>query len=192
MKLYLATSSKFRINIYKRMGFEIEAIPSDEKEYYEDRSNPIKYVEELSKIKAQSVAKKLNSGIVVGTDTIVVLDDVILEKPKNIEAAKNNMRILQGRDNSVISGITIIDVEKGITKTVYEITKVSIAKMTEEEIEWYANNVSNVLQCAGYSTSTEGGRFVTKMEGDYNNVLGAPVPRVYQELKQLQLINKKY
>ncbi len=161
----------------------LEAISCPEEEFYSDRSNPIKYVEELSKIKAFSVAKQLTSGIVVGTDTIAVVDNVIFEKPKNLDEARNNMKLLQGRDNLAVSGITIVDIEKNVSKTIHEITKVTFAKMNDEEIEWYINNVSNVLQCAGYSVSKEGGRFVTKIEGDYNNIFGAPVSRVYQELK---------
>jgi len=183
MKLILATNSDFRINIYKNLGFDIESITIEDDEFYEDRSNFIKYVEELSKIKANSVARKFSSGIVIGTDTVVVIDDKILEKPKNIEEVRNNMKLLQGRDNIAISGVTIIDTKKKITKTFNEFTTVTFAKMDDNEIEWYINNVPNVLQCAGYSISKEGGRFVEKINGDYYNIFGVPISRIYRELK---------
>ena len=185
MKLILATTSKFRIDIYKKLGFEIEAKPSLENEYYDNRSNPINYVETLSKIKAESVAKNVLSGIVIGTDTVAVIDDIILEKPNNLQEARENMKLLQGRENLAISGITIIDVTKKTSKTIHEITKVTFAEMTDEEIDWYCNNVSNVLECAGYSISTEGGRFVSRIEGDHYNIFGAPVARVYKEIKNM-------
>jgi len=184
MKLILATNSEFRINIYKKLGFDIEAIPSKEKENYFDNSDPIKYVEELSKIKANSVALNIVDGIVIGTDTIAVIDNKILEKPQNIEEVRSNMKLLQGRDNLAISGVTIIDTNKNISKTFTEITTVTFAKMDDNDIEWYINNVTNVFQCAGYSISGEGGRFIEKINGDYNNIFGAPISRVYSELKK--------
>ena len=183
MKLILATNSEFRINIYKKLGFDIDVIPSEDEEFYYDKSDCIKYVEELSKIKANSVAKNFSSEIVIGADTVVVIDDKILEKPKNIEEVKNNMKLLQGRDNMVISGVTIVDTKRKFTKTFNEITTVTFAKMDDNEIEWYINNVSNALQCAGYSISTEGGRFVEKINGDYYNIFGVPISRIYYELK---------
>lgn len=188
MKLILATQSQFRINIYQKLGFDIESMPSLEKEYYFDRQDPIKYVEELSKIKADSVSQQLTSGIVIGCDTVAVIDGIILEKPKDISEVRKFMKLLQGRDNMAISGVTIVDVDKGISKTFNEITTVTFAKMNDEEIEWYISNVPNVLQCAGYSISKEGGRFVTKINGDYYNIFGAPVSRLYQELKNMNLI----
>lgn len=185
MNLILATTSQFRIAFYEKLGFEVQAIASDEKEFYSDRSDPIKYVEELSKIKAHSVASRVTNGVVIGTDTVAVLDGKILEKPKTIQEAMENMRRLQGRENLAISGITIYDKDQDICETLHEITRVTFSPMSEEEIEWYIQHVPNVLQCAGYSVSTEGGRFVSKIDGDYYNIFGAPVSRVYQELKRL-------
>ena len=124
MKLVLATNSQFRIGIYKKLGFDIDAISSEEVEYYSDRHDPIKYVQELSKIKAYSVAKKIGTGIIIGCDTIAVIDNIILEKPKDKEEAKKNMQLLQGRQSFAISGVTIIDASKNVSKTFSEITKV--------------------------------------------------------------------
>lgn len=184
MKLILATNSEFRIHIYKKIGFDIESISSKEEEFYFDNSDPIKYVEELSKIKANSVASSISNGIVVGADTVAVIDNMILEKPKTIEEVRNNMKLLQGRDNTVISGVTIIDTNKNISKTFTEITTVTFAKMDDNDIEWYINNVTNVFKCAGYSISGEGGRFIEKVNGDYYNIFGAPISRLYSELKK--------
>ena len=120
--------------------------------------------------------------LVIGADTIVVYDGKILGKPKDEADAIRMLRMLQGQTHSVYTGVTLL--EEGKQTTFAEETKVSMYPMTEEEIAWYVSTKEPMDKAGAYGIQGLCARFVEKIQGDYNNVVGLPVGRIYQKLKK--------
>lgn len=183
-KLILASGSKWRKKLLEMSGFFCEAIPSDFDENIE-YTNPIDYVMDLSKGKAESVAKRCNEGIIIAADTIGHLNGKRFEKPKDREDAVNFMRELSGKINEFSTGVTIIDLYQNKTVTFVDNGKVKLQELSEEEIEWYVDTQPNIYDCAGYVMDECAAVFVEKLDGDYKSVIGLPINRIYNELKKL-------
>lgn len=182
MKLILASNSKWRKEIIEMAGLKCETMPSNIKEDI-SFSNPNDYVVELSKMKAYDVAKRVDSGIIISADTIGFLDDEKFEKPKSREEAFNNLRKLSGRVNYAVTGVTIIDKYKNKEVSFADSTAVYFKDMNDDEINWYIDHEKGIYECAGYSMETCGSLFVTRVDGDYKNIVGLPINRIYDELK---------
>jgi septum formation protein len=182
LKLILASNSKWRKKLINMAGFECEAIPSNVSEDIEFNS-PDEYVMELSKRKATEVAGKLTDGIVISADTIGYMDNEKFEKPKSREEAFRNIKKLSGRVNYAVTGVTIIDIEKDKKTTFAEKTEVYFKEMSDEEINWYIDNEKSVYDCAGYSIETAGSLFISKVVGNYTNIVGLPISRIYEEIR---------
>lgn len=183
MKLILASNSKWRKNLINMAGFECEAIPSNVSENI-DFTTPDEYVMELSSRKACEVAKRLESGIVISADTIGYMDNEKFEKPKSREEAFKNIKKLSGRVNYAVTGVTIIDITKDKKITFADKTAVYFKEMSDEEINWYIDNEKSVYECAGYSIETCGSLFVEKVDGNYTNIVGLPISRIFEEIKK--------
>ena len=184
MKLILASNSKWRKEIINMAGLYCEQIPGsgDPKIPFND---PDEYVEKLSLAKAEDVSKKVETGIIIGSDTIGYLNGKVFEKPKNREEAFSNFKELSGKVNYAVTGVTIIDKYKNKIITFSEKVKVYFNKLTDEEINWYIDNENNIYDCAGYSLETCASLFVSKIEGDYKAIIGLPICRIFEELKKL-------
>lgn len=183
MKLILASSSKWRKNLINMAGFECEAIPSNVSENI-DFATPDEYVMELSKRKAYEVAKKLKDGIVISADTIGYMDNEKFEKPKSREEAFRNIKKLSGRVNYAVTGVTVIDITKNKETTFTDKTAVYFKEMSDAEINWYIDNEKSVYECAGYSIETCGSLFIEKVDGNYTNIVGLPISKIFEEIKR--------
>ena len=145
-------------------------------------------VEELAKQKAEDVAAGLQEdAIVIGSDTIVVCDGKILGKPENPTHAKHMLKMLSGRTHQVYTGITLLYKKEGKTlqKAFSECTDVEFEKLTDSEIEEYiaVNEYSD--KAGSYAIQGVFSAHVKGIKGDYNNVVGFPVARLYKELKTI-------
>ena len=183
MKLILASNSKWRKKLINMAGFECEAIPSNVSEDIEF-SSPDEYVKELSRRKAKEVAGRLSEGIVISADTIGYMDNEKFEKPKSREEAFRNIKKLSGKVNYAVTGVTIIDLDKKKEITFSEKTAVHFKEMTDEEVNWYIDNEKSVYECAGYSIETCGSLFILSIDGNYTNIVGLPISRIYEEIKK--------
>ena len=154
-------------------------------EEYSDKKDPKEYVMDLSKQKAEDVAKNLKDCVILSADSIIYIDDKKLEKPKTIEEAKKMVKILSGRINYAVTGVTIIDLYQNKTLTFSETTNVYFDELDDEEISWYVENEKYILERCGYSIAGKSAIFISKIDGDYYNILGMPISRVYKELKKL-------
>ena len=166
------------------LGLEFEIIVSDVEEVVTE-STPNRVVEELSLQKAEDVFKRLEGDVlVIGADTVVALDECILGKPKSEAEAVEMLGKLQNNVHKVFTGVTIIGrkEDKEFCITFSECTEVKFYSMTEEEIKWYVNTKEPMDKAGAYGIQGLGGRFVECIHGDYNNVVGLPVARLYQEL----------
>ena len=184
MKLVLASNSKGRKEVLDRAGLIYEVMPSNIEEH-SDKKDPKEYVMDLSKQKAEAVAKNLKDCVILSADSIIYIDDKKLEKPKTIEEAKKMMKILSGRINYAVTGVTIIDLYQNKTLTFSETTNVYFDELEDEEISWYVENEKYILERCGYSIAGKSAIFISKIDGDYYNILGMPISRVYKELKKL-------
>ena len=143
-------------------------------------------MEELSFRKAKAVWDQLEEKqTVVGADTVVVFQDQILGKPKDAEDAVRMLRMLQGREHSVDTGVTILS-KDGRRTTFCEETRVFFTPMSDEEIREYVATGDPLDKAGAYGIQGECARFVRCISGDYNTVVGLPAGRLYQELKRME------
>lgn len=184
MKLILASNSKWRKKIINDAGFKCETIVSDVDENIEFAA-PEEYVITLSKMKAEAVSHKVDEGIIIAADTIGYMDNEKFEKPKDREEAFENLKKLSGKVNYAVTGVTILDKKTNRKVSFSDTAAVYFKEMSDEEINWYIDNEKGVYQCAGYSIETCGALFIEKIDGNYSNIVGLPISRIYDELKKL-------
>jgi septum formation protein len=183
MKIVLASTSPRRFRLLKGLGLNISVVRSRVKESKFDVSNPEKLAKTLAIAKAQEAAQKVGKGIVIGADTIVVLRGKILGKPKNEREAKAMLRKLSGRTHEVMTGLAVIDASTG-RKTIDCVrTKVKFRKLTEEEISSYVATGEPLDKAGAYGIQGRAGVFVEKIDGCYYNVVGLPLARLAEILK---------
>ena len=180
-KIVLATASPRRRELIKYISDDVLCVPSGEEETLPDGIGASETAEFLANLKAKSVAKAYSDYIVIGCDTVVVLDNEVLSKPLSYEDAYNKLKALSGRKHRVITGCSIISSDKEITFK--EETEVEFFTLTDEEIWEYIKTDSPMDKAGGYGIQDRGGLFVKGINGDYNNVVGLPVARLYRELK---------
>ncbi|MCR4618032.1 MAG: Maf family protein [Lachnospiraceae bacterium] len=198
MKIYLASGSPRRRELMAQIGLNIEVVVSDADEGCNEK-NPAMLVKELSRRKAFAVAEELmkekagenkesrESFIVIGADTVVSCDGNVLGKPKDKDGAVLMLKNLSGRTHEVYTGVTIC-CKKGenlSSNTFYECTKVSFFDMSDGEIEEYVNTNDPLDKAGAYGIQGFCARYISGIQGDYNNVVGLPVGRLYQEIKEL-------
>lgn len=124
---------------------------------------------------------KYDGDVIIGADTVVAVDGQILGKPADRADAVRMLRLLQGKEHQVITGVTVILKESGKTVSFAEVTKVYIFPMTEEQIEQYIETGEPMDKAGAYGIQGKFAVYVSGIEGDYNNVVGLPVGRLYQE-----------
>jgi len=186
VQLVLASASPRRKELLEQIGFDFEIVPSGIEENITS-NKPGEIVKELSFCKAMDVVK--NSGITftdkvcIGADTIVCLDDQILGKPTDTEDAIRMLTSLQGRKHNVYTGVTLIISETSVS--FYEKTEVTMYPMSQEEIRYYVGTGEPMDKAGAYGIQGKCAIYIKEICGDYNNVVGLPVARLYQELKNL-------
>lgn len=182
MNIILASSSPRRTEILKLAKIYHNVIPSTCKEVIETGLKPFQVVESLSYQKAMDVFKNHQESLVIGADTIVCIDELILGKPHSKEEAVRMLQLLSGKTHQVITGVTIMT--KNVVKTFHEITNVTFDELTIQQIQTYIES-ENVYDKAGsYAVQGTFCKFISKINGDYYNVVGLPISRLYKELKE--------
>lgn len=135
----------------------------------------------LAKRKAQKVFENNDDAIVIGSDTIVVVDSIVLGKPKDDEDAKRMLRMLNNHEHQVITGVCIIDDCRCVTFT--NISKVTFDKMSEDEINDYVLTKEPSDKAGAYAVQGIGAKFIKRIDGDYFSIMGLPVHDVYKHLQ---------
>ena len=191
MKIVLASSSITRREIMDKLKIKYDIVTSDVEEK-SSKEDPREYVKELSKNKAESVAKKVSNknSIIVAADSIIYKDGKKYEKPKSIDEVKKNLKELSGTKNQGITGVTIIDKSNGKTKTFACVTDVYFREISDDDIEWYVSHEENLLKKAGYSLEGIMSLFLERLDGDYYNVLGLPLGELYKGINELRYSQK--
>jgi len=177
MRLILASSSPRRIELLRRLGLGFEVVkPLWETRIIDD--DPVEVAELTALEKARAVAGVFTEGLVIGADTIVVIDDEILGKPRDEEEARLFLRKLSGRVHRVITGIAVVDAGRGREEVDHEVTEVKFKELSEEEIELYIASGEPFDKAGGYGIQGLGSLFVEWIKGDYFNVVGLPIYRL--------------
>ena len=184
-KIILASTSPRRKELFEklRLPFIIEA-----PDYEEDmnlKMTPIKLAKLLSYGKAASVAKNHKEGIVIGADTFVVFDNILLGKPKSELEAKKMLKKLSGQRVDILTGLTIIDIASSKTVTTTDITKVYIKKLSEEEIDNYIKSGEPMDKAGAFAIQGLGAVIIKRIEGDFMGSMGLPLFVLAKELKKL-------
>lgn len=186
-KIILASASPRRRELLEQIGAVFEVCPAKGEEKI-TKSEPGEAAEELSRQKCREIFQTLSSdATVIGADTIVVLDGKILGKPRSKEEAVQMLSTLRGRTHQVFTGVTVMDREgeKVQTVTFHESTQVSFYPMSDREIEEYVRDGEPMDKAGAYGIQGKGAVFIREIRGDYNNVVGLPVAKLYQELKNM-------
>lgn len=178
--LILASKSPRRQELLKFITTDFTVKSADADETLPKGITPSDAVVTLSKIKALPL--KNSNDIIIGADTVVSIDGEILGKPKNKQNAEDMLKRLSGKTHSVFTGITIIKGEK--ETSFYEETKVTFHPLTDEEIKKYIQTEEPMDKAGAYGIQGYGSLLVKKIDGDYFNVVGLPVSRLYRELKK--------
>lgn len=188
MKITLASTSKFKKEILNRVGIKHNSV--DPKcEEISDHKNPYEYVKELSLNKARSI-EDTETDIILSLDTIVLINNQIIEKPLTIEEAKENLRNSSNNTTSVITGITIINKITNEVITDYQESKITFNRICEEDIEFYIENEPDAMYASGFIIETYCSNFIKKIEGSYYNILGVPVEKIYEILNKMDIYLK--
>jgi len=182
MKVILASKSPRRCEFMQQAGFVFDIEPSDKEEIITSIL-PKDIVEELSRQKALDVYKKHDNKdiLVIGADTIVSVDNKILGKPKTKQEAYEMLKTLSGRTHEVYTGVCFATNKK--IHTFNECTKVTFYEMTDNEIWSYVNTNDPMDKAGAYGIQGKCAIYIKEINGDYNNVVGLPISRLYHELK---------
>lgn len=188
-KLILASASPRRREILDMAGFVFAVCPARGEEVRVG-ADPVEIVENLAKAKAREVAgSQKEDCLVLGADTIVVLDGEIMGKPADRADASRMLHALQGRSHQVYTGVALDAVRQGVytVHSFVQRTDVFVYPMTDAEIEAYMDTGEPFDKAGAYGIQGRFGKYIEKINGDYLNVVGLPLGRLYQEMKRLGL-----
>lgn len=186
--IILASRSPRRRKLLKQINLPFIVQPSSADEEYNKEDPPSSIVQQLSLRKALQVSSGQKESLIIGADTIVVLDNVILEKPADKKKARTMLSSLSGETHEVWTGVALVKQgtsEEQQTYTTFSIcTKVTFGNIEPVEIDRYVDTLSPMDKAGGYGIQDDyGALFVERIEGDYNSVVGFPLFSFYQHLK---------
>ena len=179
MNLVLASKSPRRSEILRNAGLDFTVRVAGADETIPDGTKPQDAVVFLAARKAMAV-ERADDELVLGADTVVVLDNKILGKPKDRDDAYNMIKSLSGRVHSVFTGVCAIG--NGVSVTFAEETKVEFLPLTDEEISAYIDTDEPYDKAGAYGIQGLASKFIRGIEGDYFNVVGLPISRIYEKI----------
>lgn len=191
-RIILASASPRRRELLERAGVNFEVIPAsgEEKRISDD---PKEAVQQLARDKAVSVMHTIEDSadgtLVIGSDTVVVFENMILGKPHDMEDAVNTLKKLQGNTHQVYTGVSVLEKKNGVwtEHTFYESTDVTFYPVSDEEIRAYVATGEPMDKAGSYGIQGTFGIYVKGICGDYNNVVGLPVARLFYEMKKSEI-----
>jgi septum formation protein len=190
LKLILASASPRRAEILRNAGipFEIRATEVDESRLPDEA--PAQYVRRLALAKAVSAADRNSElgdhALVLGADTVVVVDTDILGKPVSPDDARRMLARLSGRSHQVHTGVALLQISGKQQRVVEEVTRVHFTHLSDQEIKDYIAIGEPFDKAGAYAIQGIGGRYVTRIEGCYFNVMGLPLARVWTLLREFE------
>ncbi len=194
MRVILASGSPRRKELLKQLVADFEVLPAKGSEIYTEQE-PDKIVQQLAAQKAAEVESSVvrqgeEPMLVIGADTVVAFQGQILGKPADAKQAKEMLKMLASDVHQVYTGVALIVIQHGKRQCLEfaECTNVRFYPMTAQEIEAYVQSGEPMDKAGAYGIQGIGGRFVEGIEGDYQNVVGLPLAKLYQVLKKIDEI----
>lgn len=183
-RIILASGSPRRHYLLNMIGIAHEVITADVDESPIEGLTPTLFARHLASQKVQHVAGSVRADLIIGADTIVVLDDVILGKPESPEHARSMLATLSGRTHEVITAVAMLTPEMVSPHVFHVVTEVTFSILTKNEIDSYVAGGSPMDKAGSYGIQDDlGSLFVSSIRGDYYNVVGLPIHALYQKLK---------
>lgn len=185
MRLILASCSPRRKSLLESAGISPFVVPPDVEEDSPSGSlPPWELVRSLAKKKVLAVASRFPQDLVLGGDTIVFIDGMVLGKPKDEDDARATLRRIAGRTHWVYTGVALYEPGSGTVLDDHDETAVTIRALDDQEIDWYVRTGEPMDKAGSYALQGIGGLFVTRVEGDFTGVVGLPLPKVYDLLRR--------
>lgn len=189
-RIILASASPRRKELFKLIFEKFETIISNVEEVTVASTEPNELVIELARRKVYGVAENVEEGIIIGADSVVVLDEEILGKPKDIQAAFKMLSQLSGRYHKVFTGFSILQMPEKKYAESFEETSVKFRKLKGWEIQRYMQVGDPMDKAGAYGIQNEAALFVERIEGCYYNVMGLPVASLFKALSPF--LNNSY
>ena len=186
-KIILASKSKAREKLLKQIGLKFKIAKSKAKETKSLKKGCKSLVIENALRKAKDVAKKLDSGVVIAADTVVLAGKRIIAKPKNLKDAFKTLKILSKKPQWVYTGLAVIDIDKNKIVTDYEKTKIYMYPLSNKEIKSYFKKVSPMDKAGSFDIQGLGAMFIDRVEGCFYNVVGMPLAKLARILKKMDV-----
>ena len=186
MKFILASKSPRRQDLLLRLQTPFDVIlPDVDESIINSDGSPETYCIALAELKADDISQHIPNEMVIGADTIVVLNNEIFGKPDDKAVAEHMLQTLSGETHQVYTGVCVKWTEKNIHHLFAEITTVTFRDLDEKDITHYIESYPPYDKAGAYGIQDWSAIFVKEIKGCYDNVVGFPISRFYQELKQL-------
>ncbi len=173
----------------RQIGLEFEVVPSGVKEDFIEGESPRDHVLRLAEVKAHKVGTIYPDRWVIGADTVVSIDGMILGKPQTEREARQMLLTLSGRDHLVVTGVSVFQGAKGNGETIAVETSVRMKTLNPEEINWYIRTGEPFDKAGGYAIQERGAFMVQRIEGSYTNVVGLPLCELMEVLTRMGFID---
>ncbi|HEV2883294.1 MAG TPA: Maf family protein [Pyrinomonadaceae bacterium] len=183
-KLILASKSPRRAEILRAVGWNFEAVAANVDETRFENEAAVAYVERLALAKAEKVAKG-TAELVLGADTVVVIDKHVLGQPRDDADARRMLQMLSGRWHEVLTGLAIVRSGTNQSIVEHETTRVLFAEISSDEIDWYISTGEPRDKAGAYAIQGRAAVFIKKVDGDYFNIVGLPIRLVYEMLRRV-------
>ena len=178
-RIILASASPRRVALLKMMEVPFEQVVSDVSEEVDGLLPPAEHVRVLSRRKAEHVASRVTSGLVIGADTVVATDGEILEKPRDAEDAVRMLSRLSGRTHEVFTGVALVEAGGGAVRSEVVRTDVVMRRMSEADVRRYVATGEPMDKAGAYAAQGLAAPFVERVDGCFYNVVGLPLSRLW-------------
>lgn len=184
-KIILASGSQARKSLLDKIKLNFEVQKSEYEEIMNPDIPPEELAVKLALGKAQDVAAKNNNAVIIAADSFVVLGNEYLGKPHSIEEARQMLRKVSGKKQSIVTGMAVIDTATGKTITDFDHSNIWFKEISDEEIERYIGTGEPLSKAGGYAIQEIGSIFIERIEGNYTGIIGIPINKLYGTLKKL-------
>ncbi len=180
MRLVLASQSPRRRELLERAGFSFTVSPSQISEILDENLNLTARIEDLAVRKAKAWIEgrnpsELRDNLVLSADTVVALGDTVLGKPEGPEENLSFLRQMSGRDHVVITAVCLVKAESGELVFGHGLSRIHFRQLTEDEMREYVLSGDGLDKAGGYGIQGAAGKFVDRLEGEFDNVMGLPI-----------------
>lgn len=187
-KFILASGSPRRRELFTKLRLNFQYVTAEITEEFNPNQPVTDEVMRIAAMKAFDVARIYDEAFIIGADTIVYYDNKVFGKPKDAKDAKAMLQQLRGNTHEVITGVAMINKQQKICERFYETTKVTFKNFSDNLIDWYIDKEEPFDKAGSYGIQDTGAVLVERIEGDYNNVVGLPISKVFDTFGKMKVM----